>query len=136
MESQVSGGWPQMGILFQFTMKNGMTTIQGQIAGYPQERIRRPQAADPEDQDSGWQGPTPEVFWWNGVVISDYKTFEVLNGPAYEALQNGTVVDDFYQQNRFVILDCTLSSAVIYTFGERHFQKVKSGLHSFKVIEI
>jgi hypothetical protein len=81
-------------------------------------------------------------LYLRGNTIVDIKTFEVIPNPfppqtpqqAWDAIQNGTVIDDYFQTNRIIINDCTLTPQT-FTFARRHFQKVKQQ-NGFEIVEI
>lgn len=121
----------QTSLEVHFDVLNGSTPIGyigSDVDGYPQERIRRPQY----NFDSGFTGPAPGAFYSQGNTIIDVKQTN-MQDPAFINAAIGAVVDDFYQQNRMVIKDGFLQDQFFY-FVERHFQRVKTGANSWKLI--
>jgi len=125
-----SSGYPVMTVTVKFQVRSGTTAIGPYTDGYPQKRIRRPQ----EEYDSGWIGPTEGVFYFFGSTgeIIDVMT---AGGSGWGDILVDDVFDDFYQQNRMVINDC-FATEVYYYFTERHFQKVKTGPYTWKLVEV
>jgi hypothetical protein len=118
---------PKYAIDVSFPVFAGTIPIGPNFDGYPQERIRRPQL----NQDSGWAGPS-EAFYMDGSAIFDHKW---RGGPNWDNIPVDTTFDDFYQQNRLVIYDCT-GAEQIFTFAERHFQAVKTHEIAWKLVEV
>jgi len=114
----------------RFPVFAGTIPIGPNFEGYPQERIRRPQ----NGIDSGWLGTAVfhDDFHMDGSEIFDHKWW---GGPTWENVQVGATVDDFYQQNRLVIQDCT-GAEQFFTFAERHFRKVKTSAFSWQLVEV
>ncbi len=115
---------------FLFEMRHGTDTIGASAAGTVEERIERPA----QNFDSGWTGTTAD-FTRQGYTIVDKKSAQVDNCAAYNAIPNGTVIDDFFQTNRFLAVDCC-GNTVAYVFPRRHFQRVKDGANSYTTILI
>lgn len=129
-----STGWQPATVAVQFACwASGKKMAGSQIDGYPQERIRRPQYNPPKD--SGWAGPKAGEFYWSMDHIQDNKTLHVIDMAWWNGLAVGAVFDDLFQQNRFVIKDCNGVDRYYY-FQERHFQKVKTGPTTWKLIEV
>ena len=105
-----------------------------EIVGYAEERIRRPAA----NSDSGWPRGTNQIggeFNWDTQKIVDKKVTYVSNEDWFRLLAPyGTVIDDFFQQNRFVIEDCN-GNQQYYYFDERRFLKRKNGVESIELVE-
>lgn len=116
-----------MGMDVYFPVFAGTIPIGPNFDGYAQERIRRPQIPE----DSGWLGPGAP-FHMDGSAIFDHKWW---GGPGWEDVPIGATFDDFYQQNRLVILDCT-GAEQIFTFAERHFQKVKTDAFTWQLVDV
>ncbi len=111
-----------------FQVLNGSVPIGPQVAGVPEERIRRPDLGI----DTGFVGPSSDYYLANDSIV-DHKTFSV-GSPGYAALAVGAVFDDFYQQNRMRISDGFGVDQFFY-FPERHFQRVKVNNTTWKLVE-
>jgi len=123
-----SAGYPQMTLTVTFQVLHGSTAIGIYTSGYPQERIRRPQ----DGFDSGWQGGWPAYYFNPNKNIIDVKYFTRVD-QTWDNLPVGTIFDDFYQQNRAVILNCHGANAYFY-FDDVHYQKQKTGAQTWQLI--
>lgn len=118
-----------------FSISVGATVVGPYADVEVEERIRRPQYSF----DSGWVGSSGDYYWENmSGYIDDVKTVgtgSLNGGPDWSSISVGTVFDDFYQQNRVWINDCTNTAQVTY-FTERHFQKTKTSATTWKLTEL
>ena len=124
----------QVNLEVDFDVLNGaipIGIIGSSVNGFPQERIRRPQN---NNFDSGFVGPTVGSYYTQGYTIVDIKQTN-LGSSVFVNAAIGEVIDDFYQQNRMVIKDGFNQDQFFY-FPERHFQRVKTGINSWKLIQI
>jgi len=80
-----------------------------------------------------WSGPGNEFYFDCGFII-DWK-FVGIQLPGFVNAAVGDVFDDFYQQNRMVIKDC-FGDLQYFHFTERHFQKIKTGADTWKLVEV
>lgn len=123
----------------RFIVVRGASQIGGYIDGYAQERVRH------EDHvtgfthySAGWPdfvGPTPERFYWDelSAEIVDIKSYDMSKA----AVQNkpvGFVLADVHQTNRLVIKDCA-GEDQYFQFPAKHFQMIKSGPDTWKLVE-
>ena len=128
-----STGSPEMYIWVTFEVLCGTSRMGMMVQGYCQERVRRPTEVPP--YDSGWVGPTPS-FFLTYAGIQDYKrVVTMVPSPNWDALPDGTVIDDYFQQNRLVIQNCNGASEYFY-FADRHFKLIKTGAQSWKLTEV
>ena len=84
-----------------FDLYAGVLPLGSIVDGYAGS-IRRPPF-----YDSGWLGPDPDdaVFVLIASQIYDYKFYTPANN--WANLDNGEILDDFYQRNRVVLKDCS-----------------------------
>ncbi len=123
----------EMDVLFY--LYAGTFLIGSNAEGAAQERIWRAEQYGGTGQWGDWIGPTTGEFELIGEMIWDFKTATVLDREAWDALSNGTVIDDFYQQNRVVINDCA-GVPQTCTFAVHHFRKEKLGATSWRLYEV
>jgi hypothetical protein len=113
----------------EFLVLNGTIILGGTVDGHAEERIRRPQYGF----DSGFVGQSSTFYYQYGYIV-DVKSTN-LQHPDFLKANIGDAFDDFYQQNRMVIKDGFGRDQFFY-FPERHFQRVKTGANSWKLIEL
>ncbi len=119
-------------IEFRFRMTTSGSPLGSMIAGAVQERIERPQIP----QDTGWIDGAPGAYFKQGNTIFDMKKALFQGSEAqWENFPVGHVWDDFYQTNRLLAVDCC-GQTVICEFARRHFQRVKVGNYTYKIIEL
>ncbi len=125
-----SDGFPIMVLTAIFEVRSGSTAIGIYTAGYPQERIRRPQL----NTDSGWKGSYPWFYFNPNKNIVDEKSVTRLD-QTWDNLPVGEIFDDFYQQNRAVIPNCHGTNTYFY-FDDVHYQKKKTGAQTWQLIQV
>lgn len=123
----------EMDVLFYLYV--GTLLIGENTTGDAGERIKRSVDFGGTGEWDSWTGTSIGEFELIGEMIWDFKTATVLDRPAWDALPIGTVVDDFYQQNRVILNDCA-GQPQTFTFAARHFRKKKAGPTSFELYEV
>ena len=127
-----STGFPIMNVTVWFSLANGTTAVGGYVEGYPQERIR----LAGETEWSDWIGPVEDKFYLDGSTstaqIVDLKWLSSAGFPNWDSLPVGSVLVDYWQENRMMITNCH-GSPESFQFGASHYQHVKSGATTWKL---
>lgn len=119
-----------MPLNLEFAVMHGDRKIGPYPDGYPQYRIRRPQF----DLDTDWT--SDPGYSLNGDTIVARVAIEAADfNNGFADLADGSVVDDYYLQNRMVIRNCAGTNEY-FNFPERHFRKVKVGGNAWKLVEV
>jgi hypothetical protein len=123
-------------IQMEFSVSLGDYPIGPMVGGYPQERIQRPwlpPTPAPSRFDSGWSNTDSNYYYQSGKII-DVKTVQMSQN-LWDTFRVGDVLDEYIQTNRMIISACD-GTQKIFTFASHHFQKVKSSVDTFKMVEV
>ncbi len=122
-------------LMVDFWIYSGGFKCGPYLQGSPDEKIRRPQFG----QDSGWLLGPGAPFYLSDCMIKDIKKYNVATDTqsqaTWNAIANGAVIDDFYQQNRLRVNDSCGDPKIFY-FAEHHFQRIKVNATQWKLIEL